>query len=32
MNGAGTSHGLMFERPEDFLRTVVTFFDQHPLG
>lgn len=32
MTGAGASHGLMFERTEDFLRTVLTFFAQHPLG
>ncbi|HEY4397546.1 MAG TPA: alpha/beta fold hydrolase [Acidimicrobiia bacterium] len=32
MTGTGASHGLMFERTEDFLRTVLTFVDQHPLA
>ena len=31
MTGTGASHGLMFERTNDFLRTVLTFLDQHPL-
>jgi hypothetical protein len=25
----GASHGLMFERTDDFLRTVLGFLDQH---
>jgi pimeloyl-ACP methyl ester carboxylesterase len=29
MTGTGASHGLMFERTEDFLRAVLTFLDQH---
>jgi pimeloyl-ACP methyl ester carboxylesterase len=32
MTGNGASHGLMFERTEDFLRTVLTFLDQRPLA
>lgn len=31
MTGTGASHGLMFERTEDFLRTVLSFLEQHPL-
>jgi pimeloyl-ACP methyl ester carboxylesterase len=31
MTGVGASHGLMFERTDDFLRTVLTFLEQHPL-
>jgi pimeloyl-ACP methyl ester carboxylesterase len=27
MTGTGASHGVMFERTEDFLRTVLTFLD-----
>jgi pimeloyl-ACP methyl ester carboxylesterase len=30
MTGTGASHGLMFERTNDFLRTVLAFLDQHP--
>ena len=29
MTGTGASHGLMFERTDDFLRAVLTFLDQH---
>ncbi len=32
MTGTGASHGLMFERTDDFLRTVLTFLEQHPLA
>jgi pimeloyl-ACP methyl ester carboxylesterase len=32
MTGARASHGLMFERTDDFLRTVLTFLEQHPLA
>jgi pimeloyl-ACP methyl ester carboxylesterase len=32
MTGTGASHGLMFERTDDFLRTVQTFLEQHPLA
>jgi hypothetical protein len=32
MTGAGACHGLMFERTEDFLRTVLAFLGQHPLA
>jgi len=32
MTGTGASHGLMFERTDDFLRTVLTFLDQHPIA
>jgi pimeloyl-ACP methyl ester carboxylesterase len=32
MTGIGASHGLMFERTADFLRTVLGFLDQHPIG
>jgi pimeloyl-ACP methyl ester carboxylesterase len=28
MTGTGASHGLMFERTDDFLRTVLTFLEQ----
>jgi pimeloyl-ACP methyl ester carboxylesterase len=31
MTGVGASHGLIFERTDDFLRTVLTFLEQHPL-
>jgi pimeloyl-ACP methyl ester carboxylesterase len=31
MTGNRSSHGLMFERTEDFLRTVLGFLEQHPL-
>jgi alpha/beta hydrolase fold len=31
MTGTGASHGLMFERTDDFVRTVLTFLEQHPL-
>jgi len=31
MTGTGASHGLMFERTDDVLRTVQTFLEQHPL-
>jgi pimeloyl-ACP methyl ester carboxylesterase len=27
MTGTGASHGLMFERTEDFLRSILTFLD-----
>ena len=30
MTGTGASHGLMFERTEDFLRTALTFLDGSP--
>ncbi len=29
MTGTGASHGLMFERTDDFLRTVLAFLEQH---
>jgi pimeloyl-ACP methyl ester carboxylesterase len=32
MTGTGSSHGLMFERTDDFLRTVLPFLDQHRLA
>jgi pimeloyl-ACP methyl ester carboxylesterase len=32
MTGVGASHGLLFERTEDFLRTVLAFLEQHPLA
>jgi hypothetical protein len=32
MTGARASHGLMFERKDDFLRRVLTFLEQHPLA
>ena len=32
MTGERASHGLMFERTDDFLRTVLTFLEQHPFG
>jgi hypothetical protein len=32
MTGVGASHGLLFERTDDFLRTVLTFLEQHPLA
>jgi pimeloyl-ACP methyl ester carboxylesterase len=32
MTGTGSSHGLLFERTDDFLRTVLTFLDQHPIA
>jgi pimeloyl-ACP methyl ester carboxylesterase len=31
MTGSGSSHGLLFERTDDFLRTVLAFLEQHPL-
>jgi hypothetical protein len=31
LTGTGASHGLMFERTDDFVRTVLTFLEQHPL-
>lgn len=31
ITGDGSSHGLMFERTDDFLRTVLDFLAQHPL-
>ena len=32
MTGTGASHGLLFERTDDFLRTVLAFLAQHPLA
>jgi pimeloyl-ACP methyl ester carboxylesterase len=32
MTGTGASHGLMFERTDDFLRTVLSFLEQHRSG
>lgn len=32
MTGAGASHGLLFERTEDFLRTVLTFLEQQTIA
>jgi len=32
MTGTGACHGLMFERTEDFLRTVLAFLERHPLA
>ena len=32
MTGVGASHGLLFERTDDFLRTVLTFVEQHPFA
>jgi pimeloyl-ACP methyl ester carboxylesterase len=31
MTGNRSSHGLMFERTDDFLRTVLGFLEKHPL-
>jgi pimeloyl-ACP methyl ester carboxylesterase len=31
MTGAGSSHGLLFERTDDFLSTVLGFLEKHPL-
>jgi pimeloyl-ACP methyl ester carboxylesterase len=31
ITGERSSHGLMFERTDDFLRTVLEFLEQHPL-
>jgi pimeloyl-ACP methyl ester carboxylesterase len=31
ITGVGASHGLLYERTDDFLRAVLTFLDQHPL-
>jgi len=31
MTGTGSSHGLMFERTDDFLRAALGFLEQHPL-
>lgn len=31
MTGAGSSHGLLFERTDDFVRTVLGFLEKHPL-
>ena len=32
MTGERSSHGLMFERTDDFVRTVLEFLEQHPLA
>jgi pimeloyl-ACP methyl ester carboxylesterase len=30
ITGPGSSHGLLFERTDDFLRTVLDFLEEHP--
>jgi len=32
MTGVGASHGLLFERTDDFVRTVLTFLEQQSLA